>query len=407
MRAKVAILPWGDTIESFLDTIGISLESFATEMSGGWLFGYAAALASADIATCIVCVSRRETRPRRFVNPETDVVTMVIPAAAHYWWAAQIADRTGLPARAATPPLALAEVFRNEGCTHLLNQEYEYHRFQVAASVARDLGMGVYATFQGGTPAVTVLARRQRRRTLRAADGLVVAARAEAERVKAAYGVEPARIAMIPNPIDLALWHPAPRGPAREALDLPEDAVVAICHCRIEIRRKGLDVLLEAWRRVAAARPGRDLRLHLVGSGSDDARLAEAVARDPVPGLFWTRVYSQDRAEMRRRLSAADLHVLASRHEGFPVAPLEAMACGLPTVLTDIPGSADILAGGEGGLVVPAEDTDSLAEALGQLVDDPGLRARLGAQARARIEREASIPSVGARLAAFLLGERV
>ena len=108
---------------------------------------------------------------------------------------------------------------------------------------------------------------------------------------------------------------------------------------------------------------------------------------------------------MRRRLSAADLHVLASRHEGFPVAPLEAMACGLPTVLTNIPGSADVLAGGGGGFVVPPEDPASLAEALGRLVDDHGVRARLGTQARARVGGEASIPAVGARLAAFLLAD--
>jgi glycosyltransferase involved in cell wall biosynthesis len=64
---------------------------------------------------------------------------------------------------------------------------------------------------------------------------------------------------------------------------------------------------------------------------------------------------------MRQYLSVADVYVFPSRHEGFPVAPLEAMACGLPIVAAYAPGICDILSEGEesGGLVVPTNNFTS------------------------------------------------
>jgi glycosyltransferase involved in cell wall biosynthesis len=114
-----------------------------------------------------------------------------------------------------------------------------------------------------------------------------------------------------------------------------------------------------------------------------------------------------DRVQIRQYLSAADVYVFPSRREGFPVAPLEAMACGLPTVAASAPGIADIFDEGEksGGLVVPVGDVTSLARNLGLLLDDDEAARILGMRARERVERAFSLQTVGAQLQEFF-GER-
>jgi glycosyltransferase involved in cell wall biosynthesis len=108
---------------------------------------------------------------------------------------------------------------------------------------------------------------------------------------------------------------------------------------------------------------------------------------------------------VRDFLSAADVYVFPSRREGFPVAPLEAMACGLPVIAAAVAGITDIFDTGEesGGVIVPSGDPISLARHLGRLLDDERLAGRLGARARTRVERAFSPLTVGPQLHGFFL----
>jgi starch synthase len=144
----------------------------------------------------------------------------------------------------------------------------------------------------------------------------------------------------------------------------------------------------------------------LIGSGQDDERLAALLADPSLRSVDWRAGYTTDRVEMRRWLSAADAYVTASRIEGMPVAPLEAMACGLPIVASRAQGLPEILAEGErsGGLLVPCEDAPALAAALERLAGAPELRAELGRAARARIEGHFTVPAVGRALQRFMTG---
>jgi glycosyltransferase involved in cell wall biosynthesis len=71
--------------------------------------------------------------------------------------------------------------------------------------------------------------------------------------------------------------------------------------------------------------------------------------------------------------------VLLSRNEGFGIATAEAMACGVPAVGTDVPGTADVLRGSEAGMLVPLDDADQAAKLVADLLRDPARRARMAA----------------------------
>lgn len=94
-------------------------------------------------------------------------------------------------------------------------------------------------------------------------------------------------------------------------------------------------------------------------------------------------------------LDQLDLFVLASRFEGGPYAPLEAMRAGTPVVLTDVVGSRDAVVDGESGRLVPAGRPDLLGEAAAALLLDPAARARLGAAGRARVAERFDVRAMG------------
>jgi glycosyltransferase involved in cell wall biosynthesis len=181
------------------------------------------------------------------------------------------------------------------------------------------------------------------------------------------------KLRLIPNP--LAPAYVDPGAPA---------AAVGTSRVMLSVgrlhRQKGHDLLLRSF---AALPPElEDWRLVIAGEGGERDAL-EALARslgvaDRVrfPGFV---------ADPRALYREAALFVLASRYEGMSNALLEAMSQGLPAVVTDTcPGSLELVADGESGLVVPGADTAALSGALGRLARAPELRQRLGRGAWAR-----------------------
>ncbi|MBD2343060.1 glycosyltransferase family 4 protein [Anabaena subtropica] len=208
--------------------------------------------------------------------------------------------------------------------------------------------------------------------------------------------------------MDVANWHASDdqrRSEARTALGIPSKTEIVVYHGRIEVYRKGLDMLMDAWQHICEERPGRNLRLLLVGTGSDAEKLRQLIAKKQLPGVIWKNEYICDRTIIQRYLSAANVYTLPSRHEGFPVAPIEAMSCGLPVVATDAPGVPYIFPDMElsGGIIVPREDSTALAEAIGSILDNQSWGHELGKRARDRAEKFFSLEAIGKQLREFLL----
>ncbi|MFF5100925.1 glycosyltransferase family 4 protein [Streptomyces sp. NPDC000134] len=225
----------------------------------------------------------------------------------------------------------------------------------------------------GGTAAV--LARAWERRGARWAARVLCVSEAE-RRTGVRAGVR-ARWAVIPNGVDPDRFRPA--APSGHTAGPP--APLVVCVGRL-CPQKGQDVLLAAWGRVLGRVPGA--RLVLVGDGPDRERLRALAPRsvrfagpvtDPGP---WYR--------------AADLVVLPSRWEGMALAPLEAMACGRPVVVTDVAGAREALpAAALPHCVVPARQPAALAEAVAGLLADPALRASLGRLGRTHVRQERDV----------------
>lgn len=174
---------------------------------------------------------------------------------------------------------------------------------------------------------------------------------------------------VIPNGVDTHRYRPQD-GRARSDADTLVVCVGRLC------RQKGQDVLLDAWPAVVEQVPGA--RLVLVGDGPD----AEAL-RERAPASVEFAGAAADAAPWYR---AADVVVLPSRWEGMALAPLEAMACGRPVVVTDVDGARESLPPGcAAHCLVPPESPQALARTLTTLLHDPSLRESLGATGRAHV----------------------
>ncbi|MFD8595870.1 glycosyltransferase [Kitasatospora sp. NPDC059646] len=221
----------------------------------------------------------------------------------------------------------------------------------------------------------------------------------ERERADGVAGGLVAHWRVVPNGVDLEHWAPvdrASRRAARMALGLEQSAPLAVCVARL-CRQKGQDVLLDAWAAVQRRLPAA--RLVLVGGGPDADALAARVRTLPDPSRV--RLVG-DVADPRLWLAAADLAVLPSRWEGMALAPLEAMACGRPVLLTDVPGARECVPPGElGRSVVPAENPGPMAERLVEFLSDPIECERRGVLARAHVADHHDIRQVIPQVAAI------
>ena len=226
----------------------------------------------------------------------------------------------------------------------------------------------------------------------------VAVRRADAVRTISAYtsglvraeGVEPA--AEFPAFMDLDPFVATPPAP------LPEQPTVLFVG--VLERYKAVDVLAEAWRRVAARVP--EARLRIIGSGTMSTEVGTLVAELPA-SVRWAQTVPT--GDVASALDAATVLVLPSRSEGLGRVVVEAFCRGRAVVGSRVGGIPDLVTDGETGLLVHPGDARALADALVSVLEDWTLATRLGVAARAAIEPWLATPEDYARRIRELVDE--
>jgi glycosyltransferase involved in cell wall biosynthesis len=202
-----------------------------------------------------------------------------------------------------------------------------------------------------------------------------------------ALGLDPAKARVIRPAVDARAFRPrSPNGkPVSDAL-----RVVMVGGLRWE---KGHEYALEAVRRVVDR--GVQVELDLVGTPPDAALMTSSergrimhTIGDLELDAHVTLHGGEPPAGVSRRLAASDVLLHASLTEGIPNVVLEAMACGIPVVATDVGGVSEAVTDGVEGFVVTPRDPDALADALLRLAGDSVAGRRMGAAGRKRIEAD-------------------
>jgi glycosyltransferase involved in cell wall biosynthesis len=172
------------------------------------------------------------------------------------------------------------------------------------------------------------------------------------------------------------------------------DTAVEVLFVSRLVEKKGADILLEALARLIAV--DAPVQLTVVGDGDQTAALRDqAVALGVTDRVRFAGALPHH--EVVERMGSADLFVLPCRiaadgdRDALPTVLLEAMAVGLPCVSTPVNGVAEIVEDGKTGLLVPVEDSESLAEAISSLAADPARRRVMAAAGRARVEERFDI----------------
>jgi glycosyltransferase involved in cell wall biosynthesis len=186
--------------------------------------------------------------------------------------------------------------------------------------------------------------------------------------------VRPERMTVVPVGVDHTVFRPfddvTPK-PGRIMVTSSSD-----------VPMKGLVPLLEA---VAKLRTERDIELTVIGRPNEGGRVDKTITRLGLGDIVHCVSGISDDA-LARLYGEAEVAVVPSLYEGFSLPAIEAMSCGVAVVATTGGALPEVVGtSGETGLLVPPNDPGALATAIGQLLDDPELRARLGAAGRERV----------------------
>lgn len=216
----------------------------------------------------------------------------------------------------------------------------------------------------------------------------------ESQRDHEAVGYSRKKSVLMPNGFDTVAFAPdeQKRRAFRTALDVSADQILVGVVARMHPVKDHLN-FIQAAHIVRSRNPA--VRFAVIGRSAEKIREAAGPLGLQSTQLGDRLIALPEQGDVASAMNALDIHVVSSASESFPNVLGEAMACGVPSVSTDVGACREVL--GESGLIVPSKNSAQLADAILRLVDSPELRARMGAAGRQRVVQNYSMAAVSQR----------
>lgn len=192
------------------------------------------------------------------------------------------------------------------------------------------------------------------------------------------YGFPGTKMFVVHNGVDVRTLIPSNRNSSaiRDRLGIDHHETVLVCVARLS-PMKGLDVLLSSLHKLK--NKGHAFKAIIVGDGPLKSQLAEMIETYGLTGSVFLEGFQKNVCQY---LQMADVFVLSSYREGLPLSVLEAMACGLPCIVTDVGGNSEAVTNGQDGIIVSPGSIDKLSDAIEQLLSCKEIRLHMAAAAR-------------------------
>jgi glycosyltransferase involved in cell wall biosynthesis len=205
------------------------------------------------------------------------------------------------------------------------------------------------------------------RHTIAQADALLTVSTAMRDAAIARYGAKPDYSHTIINGFSTAVFHPRAQADVREKLGIAADLRVIVYVGRL-VEAKGMRELIDAFAALAARDP--QLRLAIVGDGVMREALTALIHSRNLGGfVLMPGAFEPD--GVAEWICASDVLTLPSWSEGYPNVVVEAIACGVPVVATDVGGTREIIVDGDNGILIPPRDAKALEHALADALTRP------------------------------------
>ncbi len=242
-------------------------------------------------------------------------------------------------------------------------------------------------------------------RLIAEADRVIAECPQDREDLTSLYGGDAAKITIVPCGFDTAEFWPIDRFLARRELGLPKEEYIVLQLGRV-VPRKGIDTAIRGFAHFVRRQPV-SARLLVVGGESavadhqdePEIRRLRQVADDEGVGEKVVFVGQRKREKLRYYYNAANVFVTTPWYEPFGITPLEAMACGVPVIGSNVGGIKYSVEDGKTGYLVPARDEESLAKVLSYLYAHPSVSAALGQNGVKRVNEAFTWPKVARAIA--------
>ncbi len=222
------------------------------------------------------------------------------------------------------------------------------------------------------------------------AEKIVIATPAEKEQLISLYGADEHKLSVIPPGVDTSRFYPIPEDEARSVIGVPSGNCMILFVGRIE-PLKGIETLLRAIALLLQTEELTECNYYLAiiggepdGNGEEaDSEMARLQNLSRELGIHDVVIFLGKRSQdtLPYYYSAAQVVVVPSHYESFGMVALEAMACGIPVIASQVGGLAHLVRDGKTGYVIPDGNPEALKQALQKLIENPALRIEMCSQA--------------------------